>query len=117
MSIEEKTQDNSVKDESAFLDSILSAVANYSYECDDMDFEAVVKIECHNGWADAPMKLDYFSLPLCERLTEEEKAKVRDEFKAWEHFAGTKDDALAKGAMAALVEVFGAAFFEEGGEE
>ena len=55
------------------------------------------------------------SLPLSERLTEEEKEKIRDEFKAWKQFAGTKDDTMAKGAMAALVEVFSPDFFNEGG--
>lgn len=60
---------------------------------------------------------DLMMLPLVERLTETEKIKIRDEFETWETFLGTKDDLIAKGAIAILHEIFGEALFTKGGEE
>ncbi len=39
-----------MKDPEALLEAVKSAAANYSYEENDMDFEAIVKIKCEDGW-------------------------------------------------------------------
>ena len=44
---------NYVKNEEAFLDGIQEAIATYSCDNNDKDFEATVKVSVRRGWAKA----------------------------------------------------------------